>query len=74
MSTTNPHSEAPLADGDATDLSDSVRRNARLVGYLDVPDGGVIRNRNTPDEETVTRPAGRRMARRVVWRKGARAR
>ena len=35
-------------DREATDLSDAVRRNARLVGYLDVPDAGVVRNRNTP--------------------------
>ena len=63
-----------VADADATDLSDAVRRNARLIGYLDVPDGGVIRNRNTPDEDTETRPARRRTARRVVRRKRARAR
>jgi CTP:molybdopterin cytidylyltransferase MocA len=63
-----------VADADATDLSDAVRRNARLVGYLDVPDGGVIRNRNTPDEETATRPARRRTTRRVVRRKKTRAR
>jgi CTP:molybdopterin cytidylyltransferase MocA len=37
-----------LADRAASDLSDAVRRNARLVGYLDCPDPGVIRNRNTP--------------------------
>jgi CTP:molybdopterin cytidylyltransferase MocA len=35
------------ADGRARDLSDAVRRSARLVGYLDVRDPGVIRNRNT---------------------------
>jgi CTP:molybdopterin cytidylyltransferase MocA len=57
------------ADVDANDLSDAVRRNARLVGYLDVPDGGVIRNRNTPDDDTGSRPARRRPARRVVQRK-----
>lgn len=37
-----------VADRGAHDLSDAVRRNARLVGYLDVPDAGVVRNRNTP--------------------------
>jgi CTP:molybdopterin cytidylyltransferase MocA len=37
-----------IADRDAHDLSDAVRRSARLVGYLDVPDQGVVRNRNTP--------------------------
>jgi CTP:molybdopterin cytidylyltransferase MocA len=57
------------ADADANDLSDAVRRNARLVGYLDVADGGVIRNRNTPDDDTGSRPARRRPARRVVPRK-----
>jgi len=35
-------------DREATDLSDAVRRNARLVGYLDCADAGVVRNRNTP--------------------------
>ena len=38
------------ADGRAEDLSDSVRRNARLVGYLDVSDPGVVRNRNRAGE------------------------
>jgi CTP:molybdopterin cytidylyltransferase MocA len=38
------------ADKDASDLSDAVRRSARLVGYLDVPDAGVVRNRNTPKD------------------------
>jgi CTP:molybdopterin cytidylyltransferase MocA len=37
-----------VVDKDAEDLSDAVRRNARLVGYLDVPDPGVVVNRNTP--------------------------
>ena len=36
------------ADATAVDLSDAVRRNARLLGYLDVTDAGVTRNRNTP--------------------------
>ena len=39
---------AVAADADADDLSDGIRRNARLVGYLDVGDAGVVRNRNTP--------------------------
>ena len=38
---------AVAADAGAADLSDAVRRNARLVGYLDVADPGVVRNRNT---------------------------
>lgn len=33
-------------DADAADLSDAVRRHARLVGYLDVEDPGVLVNRN----------------------------
>lgn len=32
----------------SADLGDAVRRSARLVGYVDVTDGGIIRNRNTP--------------------------
>uniref|UniRef100_A0A832I9P2 MobA-like NTP transferase domain-containing protein n=1 Tax=Eiseniibacteriota bacterium TaxID=2212470 RepID=A0A832I9P2_UNCEI len=40
--------EAIARDARARDLSDAVRRNARLVGYVDVDDPGVVRNRNTP--------------------------
>jgi hypothetical protein len=32
----------------ARDLSDGIRRNARLVGYLDVADKGIVANHNTP--------------------------
>jgi len=39
---------AVAKDADATDLGDAVRRNARLVGYMDVRDPGVLVNRNTP--------------------------
>lgn len=39
---------AVAADRGAEDLSDAVRRNARLVGYVDVKDPGTLRNRNTP--------------------------
>lgn len=35
-------------DSDAEDLSDAVRRHARLVGYLDVDDPGILVNRNGP--------------------------
>jgi CTP:molybdopterin cytidylyltransferase MocA len=35
-------------DRAARDLSDGIRRNARLVGYLDVSDKGVMTNQNTP--------------------------
>jgi CTP:molybdopterin cytidylyltransferase MocA len=39
---------ALLKDNEAENLSDAMRRNARLVGYLDVADPGVVINRNTP--------------------------
>ena len=32
----------------ARDLADSIRRHARMVGYLDVVDRGTVINRNTP--------------------------
>ncbi len=38
---------AITTDGDSQDLSDAIRRNARLVGYLDVEDPGVVVNRNS---------------------------
>ncbi|HVP14050.1 MAG TPA: NTP transferase domain-containing protein [Terriglobales bacterium] len=41
---------AIAADAAAADLSDAVRRNARLVGYLDVRDAGVTRNVNRPGD------------------------
>lgn len=39
---------AVTRDRQARDLSDAVRRHARLVGYADVADPGVVKNRNTP--------------------------
>jgi len=42
--------DAVSKDKKATDLSDAMRRNARLVGYLDVDDPGVLRNVNRPGE------------------------
>lgn len=42
--------KAVVADRDAADLSDAIRRNARLVGYLDCGDAGVVRNRNRPGD------------------------
>lgn len=39
---------AIVKDKDAADLGDAVRRNARLVGYMDVKDAGILVNRNTP--------------------------
>lgn len=39
---------AIASDTGAETLSDAVRRNARLMGYLDVSDPGVVLNRNTP--------------------------
>ncbi len=41
---------AILEDREAHDLSDAVRRNARLVGYLDDNDPGVVRNVNRPED------------------------
>jgi len=41
-------SRALLKDAEAENLSDAMRRNARLVGYLDVADPGVVINKNTP--------------------------
>ena len=49
-------------DRAARDLADGIRRNARLVGYLDVADKGVTANRNTP--AAGKGPAGRGQARR----------
>ena len=39
---------AAARDRSARDLADAIRRNARLVGYLDVPDAGILVNRNAP--------------------------
>ncbi len=39
---------AIVADRRAETLADAVRRSARLVGYLDVADKGVVANLNTP--------------------------
>jgi CTP:molybdopterin cytidylyltransferase MocA len=41
---------AVAGDPGATDLSDAIRRNARLVGYLDCGDAGIVRNRNRPGD------------------------
>jgi len=41
---------AVAGDRGARDLSDALRRNARLVGYLDCADPGVVRNRNRPED------------------------
>jgi len=39
-------------DTEAEDLGDAVRRNARLVGYLDVADKGILANRNTKKKKS----------------------
>ena len=39
---------AIVADRGAATLSEAVRRNSRLVGYLDTADSGVLDNRNAP--------------------------
>ena len=41
---------AVAKDAAAEHLADAVRRNARLVGYLDVRDAGVTRNVNRPGD------------------------
>ena len=41
---------AVAGDAKAANLSDAVRRNARLVGYLDVRDAGIVRNVNRPGD------------------------
>ncbi len=41
---------AVVGDREAADLSDAVRRNARLVGFMDCADAGVVRNRNRPQD------------------------
>ncbi len=41
---------AVAADGKAEHLADAVRRSARLVGYLDVADAGIVRNVNRPGD------------------------
>ena len=40
---------AVVLDRAAETLSDAIRRNARMVGYLDVHDRGIVVNRNTAD-------------------------
>ena len=37
-----------ITESGAESLSDSVRRNARMIGFLDVPDPGVVHNVNGP--------------------------
>jgi CTP:molybdopterin cytidylyltransferase MocA len=39
---------AVISDRGADSLSDAIRRSARMVGYLDVHDRGIVVNRNTP--------------------------
>ena len=38
---------AEVAERGSENLSEAVRRSARMVGYLDVHDGGVLLNRNS---------------------------
>lgn len=46
---------AVALDSGASDLSDSMRRNARLIGYLDCADPGILVNRNTPRRKGASR-------------------
>jgi len=50
LAITRALAEAIATDRRAADLSDAVRRNARLIGYVDVADPGILRNRNSPRE------------------------
>lgn len=61
---------AIVRDKSATDLSDAIRGHARLVGYLDVADRGVLVNHNTPKARSA-KPAAKRAApkRRVAKKK-----
>ena len=52
---------AIVRDRESTDLNDAIRGHARLIGYADVRDPGVVVNRNTPEAE----PARARRARRA---------
>jgi CTP:molybdopterin cytidylyltransferase MocA len=47
---TSALARAIVKDKGAEDLSDAVRRSARLVGYLDVRDAGITRNVNRPGD------------------------
>jgi CTP:molybdopterin cytidylyltransferase MocA len=60
-----------LRDREAADLSDAVRRSARLVGYLDVADAGVAINHNAPGRPRRRRGQGT-TARARAARAGAR--
>ena len=51
-----------VKDRGARDLSDAIRRSARLIGYIDVTDKGVVANLNTPEGvrgATKTKPRAR---------------
>ncbi|MFM7231181.1 MAG: NTP transferase domain-containing protein [bacterium] len=65
---------AIVADRAARDLSDAVRRNARLVGYLDVADPAVVSNLNTPAAVRASaRPAAPNAAARPARKNGGKA-
>ena len=55
-----------VGDVQAADLSDAVRRSARLVGYLDVADAGVAINHNAPVRLRLTRGRGTRVRGRAA--------
>jgi CTP:molybdopterin cytidylyltransferase MocA len=54
----------------ASDLSDGIRRHARLVGYLDVNDKGVMANHNTPESVQGAKAATRAKAKPAPRRRG----
>ena len=41
---------AVARDRAAHDLGDAIRRHARLMGFVDVDDPGILRNRNAPED------------------------
>lgn len=55
-------------DRDASDLSDAIRRNTRLLGYLDVNDPGITRNVNRPAQLKAARPVRRKTTARAKRR------
>jgi len=60
---------AVARDRRSRDLADAIRSHARLVGYLDVADAGILLNRNTP--AAGAKPARRTPARATAARRSA---
>jgi nicotine blue oxidoreductase len=60
---------AIVKDRSAADLSDAIRAHARLVGYLDVADRGVVVNRNVPAGRAAKPAPGRRAPKRTATKR-----